>query len=152
VPIALSWSSGKDSAWTLHLLRQTEGVEIAVLITTFNEAANRVAMHAVRRELVETQAARVGLPIWSVDLPWPCANAVYEELMSGVCLRVVRNGVTAIAFGDLFLQDIRDYREKQLENNGSPAALSRVANSHPRPCVGNDSRRSEGESDLRRSR
>jgi uncharacterized protein (TIGR00290 family) len=116
--VALSWSSGKDSAWALHLLRQTAGVEIAALITTFNRAANRVAMHAVRRELVETQAARVGLPIWSIDLPWPCPNAVYEELMAGVCRRAVQHGVTAIAFGDLFLQDIRDYREKQMETTG----------------------------------
>ena len=115
---ALSWSSGKDSAWALHLLRQTAGVEIAALITTFNGAANRVAMHAVRRELVETQAARVGLPIWSIDLPWPCSNAVYEELMAGVCQRALRNGVTAIAFGDLFLRDIREYRERQLETTG----------------------------------
>jgi uncharacterized protein (TIGR00290 family) len=118
ITAALSWSSGKDSVWALHLLRQTAGIEIAALITTFNGAANRVAMHAVRRELVETQAARVGLPIWSIDLPWPCSNAVYEDLMGGLCRRAVRNGVTAIAFGDLFLQDIRGYRERQLETTG----------------------------------
>lgn len=116
--VALSWSSGKDSAWTLHLLRRTPGIEIAALITTFNEAANRVAMHAVRRELVEIQAARVGLPVWTIDLPWPCSNAVYEELMAGVCRRAVQNRVTGIAFGDLFLRDIRAYREKQLETTG----------------------------------
>jgi uncharacterized protein (TIGR00290 family) len=116
--VALSWSSGKDSAWTLHLLRQTAGVEIAALITTFNGAANRVAMHAVRRELVDIQAARAGLPVWAIDLPWPCSNAVYEDLMGGVCRRAVQAGVTAIAFGDLFLQDIREYRERQMEATG----------------------------------
>lgn len=116
--IALSWSSGKDSAWALHLLRQNAGVEVAALITTFNAAANRVAMHAVRRELVEAQARRTGLPIHGIDLPWPCSNAEYEALMSGACERAARDGITAIAFGDLFLEDIRAYRERQLEPTG----------------------------------
>jgi uncharacterized protein (TIGR00290 family) len=116
--VALSWSSGKDSAWTLHLLRRNPEIEIAALITTFNSNANRVAMHAVRRELVEAQADRAGLPLWPVDLPWPCSNAVYEELMAGVCRRAKASGVTAIAFGDLFLEDIRTYREKQMEPTG----------------------------------
>jgi uncharacterized protein (TIGR00290 family) len=116
--VALSWSSGKDSAWALHLLRQTPGIEIVALITTFNTAADRVAMHAVRRELVETQAARVGLPLWSVDLPWPCSNAVYETLMADVCRRAAEAGIAAVAFGDLFLQDIREYRERQMAAAG----------------------------------
>ncbi len=116
--IALSWSSGKDSAWALYLLRQSPGIEVATLITTFNVAANRVAMHAVRRELVEAQARRTGIPIHGIDLPWPCSNAEYEALMSGACGRVVRDGITAIAFGDLFLADIRAYRERQLEGTG----------------------------------
>ena len=116
--VALSWSSGKDSAWALHLLRQTAGVEIAALITTFNGAADRVAMHAVRRGLVETQAARAGLPLWSVDLPWPCSNVVYEALMADVCRRAAKAGVTAVAFGDLFLQDVREYRERQMAAAG----------------------------------
>jgi uncharacterized protein (TIGR00290 family) len=116
--VALSWSSGKDSAWTLHILRQTPGVELAALVTTFNSAADRVAMHAVRRHLVETQAERVRLPLWSVELPWPCANGVYEELMTGLCQRAVAAGVSAIAFGDLFLRDVREYRERQLKGTG----------------------------------
>lgn len=116
--IALSWSSGKDSAWALHLLRQNAEVEVAALITTFNASANRVAMHAVRRELVEAQARCTGLPIHAIDLPWPCSNAEYEALMSGACERAVRDGITAIAFGDLFLEDIRAYRERQLEPTG----------------------------------
>jgi len=116
--ILLSWSSGKDSVWALHLLRQQPDIEVAALLTSFNSAADRVAMHAVRRALVDTQAARTGIPQWSVDLPWPCSNAEYEERMRGVCQRALAEGITAIAFGDLFLQDIRDYRERQLQGTG----------------------------------
>ena len=114
----LSWSSGKDSAWALHLLRQSAAVEVAALVTTFNSAADRVAMHAVRRSLVEAQALRVGLPLWSVELPWPCSNAEYEQRMLASCARAKAEGFAAIAFGDLFLQDIRDYRERQLRETG----------------------------------
>src|SRR4051794_7525679 len=102
--VAISWSSGKDSAWTLHLLRQSSETEVIALITTFNQSAARVAMHAVRRELVERQAALTGLPLWPVDLPWPCSNESYESLMSEVCGQALTAGVDAIAFGDLFLQ------------------------------------------------
>jgi len=116
--VALSWSSGKDSAWALHLLKQSPGVEVAALITTFNSTADRVAMHAVRRRLVEAQADRAGLPLWPVELPWPCPDAVYEDLMAAVCRRSVAEGVRAIAFGDLFLRDIREYRERQLQGSG----------------------------------
>lgn len=112
--VALSWSSGKDSAHALHLLRQDPAVELTGLLTTFNESANRVAMHAVRRTLVELQADRAGLPLWSVGLPWPCANERYETLMAEQCAKLVANGIEAIAFGDLFLRDIRNYRERQL--------------------------------------
>ena len=116
--VLLSWSSGKDSVWALHLLRQQPDIEVAALLTSFNSAADRVAMHAVRRALVDTQASRTGIPQWSVDLPWPCSNAQYEERMRGVCQRALAEGITAIAFGDLFLQDIRDYRERQLQDTG----------------------------------
>ena len=116
--VLLSWSSGKDSAWALHLLRQRPDIEIAGLVTTFNTAANRVAMHAVRRALVEAQAESVGLPLWPVELPWPCSNADYESCMGAVCRRAVAEGITAVAFGDLFLEDIRAYREKQLAGTG----------------------------------
>ena len=114
----LSWSSGKDSAWALHLLRQRPDVRVEALLTTFNTEANRVAMHAVRRELVEMQAARTGLPLWSVELPWPCSNDQYEARMRAVCERAVAEGFVAFAFGDLFLQDIRAYRERQLHGTG----------------------------------
>ncbi|MGD0513016.1 MAG: ATP-binding protein [Terriglobales bacterium] len=116
--VALSWSSGKDSAWTLHLLRQQPDVQVAALITTFNSEAERVAMHAVRRALVEAQAHRTGLPLWPVELPWPCSNVEYEHRMRAVCERAIAEGVTAVAFGDLFLQDVRDYRVRQLQGTG----------------------------------
>jgi len=116
--VLLSWSSGKDSAWTLHLLRRNAGMQVAALVTSFNSEANRVAMHAVRRALVEAQAERTGLPLWAVELPSPCSNAEYEDRMRVVCQRAVAEGITAVAFGDLFLQDIRDYRIRQLRGTG----------------------------------
>jgi uncharacterized protein (TIGR00290 family) len=116
--ILLSWSSGKDSAWTLHVLRQQGHYEIAGLLTTFNEAAGRVAMHAVRRELVERQAAEAGLRLWQVDLPWPCSNEQYQNLMAETCAKALAEGIEGIAFGDLFLEDVRAYREKQLKDTG----------------------------------
>jgi uncharacterized protein (TIGR00290 family) len=115
--VLLSWSSGKDSAWTLHVLRR-QGVEVVALLSTFNGEADRVAMHAVRRELVEAQAAAAGLPLWRVDLPSPCSNAVYEEKMAAVIERARGARVTHVAFGDLFLEDVRAYRERQMAGTG----------------------------------
>src|SRR5271155_3800141 len=114
----LSWSSGKDSAWTLHVLRQQSDVEVVGLLTSFNQAAGRVAMHAVRRELVERQATAAGLPLWCVQLPWSCPNDVYEARMREAVGWAKREGVTHIAFGDLFLEDIRAYRERNLAGTG----------------------------------
>lgn len=116
--VLLSWSSGKDSAWTLHLLRQRPGIEVVALLTTFNSVADRVAMHAVRRALVEVQAERTGIPLWAVELPYPCSNLEYEERMRAVCQRATAEGIVAVAFGDLFLQEIRDYRVRQLQGSG----------------------------------
>lgn len=116
--VLLSWSSGKDSAWALHLLRQQADVEVVALVTTFNSAADRVAMHAVRRALVKLQAERAGLPLWEVELPWPCSNDDYECRMRAVVERATAEGIDAVAFGDLFLEDIRAYRVKQLEGTG----------------------------------
>ena len=116
--ILLSWSSGKDSAWSLHVLRQRAEHEVAGLLTTFNEGAGRVAMHAVRRELVEQQAAAAGLPLWAVPLPWPCSNEEYESRMAQTCAKAVSEGIEGIAFGDLFLEDVRRYREKQMKGTG----------------------------------
>jgi len=116
--VVLSWSSGKDSAWALHLLRRNQELEVIALLTTFNRSADRVAMHAVRRELAEAQAERIGLPLWPIDLPWSCSNDVYEDLMSGAVRRAMAERASAIAFGDLFLEDIREYRERQLLGTG----------------------------------
>jgi len=116
--ILLSWSSGKDSAWSLHVLRQRREYEVVGLLTTFNGEADRVAMHAVRRELVERQAAAAGLPLWDVALPWPCSNLQYELLMARTCARAVAEGISGVAFGDLFLEDVRAYREKQMKGSG----------------------------------
>ncbi|MGC1374188.1 MAG: ATP-binding protein [Candidatus Sulfotelmatobacter sp.] len=116
--ILLSWSSGKESAWSLHLLRQRGEYEVVGLLTTFNKEADRVAMHAVRRELVGRQAAAVGLPLWKVDLPWPCSNEEYELLMAQTCGKAVAEGIKGVAFGDLFLEDVRAYREKQMKGTG----------------------------------
>jgi uncharacterized protein (TIGR00290 family) len=114
----LAWSSGKDSAWSLHLLRRDPNVCVAGLLTTINEAFNRVAMHAVRRALLERQCAAAGLPLWAVPIPWPCSNQEYEARMADACRRAVGENIDSIAFGDLFLADIRAYREKQLEGTG----------------------------------
>jgi uncharacterized protein (TIGR00290 family) len=116
--VAVSWSSGKDSAWSLHRLRQDPGIEVVALVTTLNAEFDRVAMHAVRRELLELQAKAVGVPLWTVPLPWPCSNEQYEARMRDLCTRAVNEGVDAMAFGDLFLTDIRTYREKQLAGTG----------------------------------
>jgi len=116
--ILLSWSSGKDSAWSLHVLRQRAEYEVVGLLTTFNVVADRVAMHAVRRDLVERQAEAAGLPLWAVPLPWPCTNERYEALMAQTCAKAVAEGIEGVAFGDLFLEDVRAYREKQLKDTG----------------------------------
>lgn len=116
--ILLSWSSGKDSAWALHVLRRSSEYQVAGLLTTFNQAANRVAMHAVRRELVQAQAEAAGIPLWPVELPWPCSNSAYEDAMRAACDRALAQGIEGVAFGDLFLQDVRAYRENQMRATG----------------------------------
>ncbi len=114
----LSWSGGKDSAWALHTLRQNPLYEVAALLTTVNEQFQRVAIHGFREELLDCQAAAVGLPVWKVPLPYPCTNADYESRMSTVCARAVQEGFEAVAFGDLFLEDIRAYRMERLAGTG----------------------------------
>ncbi len=116
--ILLSWSSGKDSAWALHMLRQQGEYEITGLMTTFNAAFDRVAMHSTRRALVELQAEAAGLPLIAAPIPWPCSNADYESAMKQVCDQALAQGIGAIAFGDLFLTDVRAYRERQLKDTG----------------------------------
>jgi uncharacterized protein (TIGR00290 family) len=114
----LAWSSGKDSAWALHVLRGSPDVEVVALLTTVNEVYDRVAMHGVRRSLLQAQADSVGLPLVAVPIPHPCSNEEYERIMAGAVSRAREEGVEAFAFGDLFLQDIRRYRESRLEGTG----------------------------------
>ena len=116
--ILVSWSTGKDSAWMLHVLRQQHPGAVAGLVTTTNEAFDRVAMHAVRRAVLEQQAQAAGLPLHVIPLPWPCSNADYEARMAAACARFVADGVTHMAFGDLFLEDVRRYREERLAGTG----------------------------------
>src|SRR5882724_9548259 len=116
--VMLSWSSGKDSAWTLHRLRADPDVECAGLFTTVNSAFDRVAMHAVRRELLEAQARSAGLPLEVIPIPNPCPNEVYEAAMGAFVAAARGRGVTHFAFGDLFLEDIRRYREQKLAGTG----------------------------------
>ena len=114
----LSWSSGKDSAWALHMLRTSGDVQVVGLLTTLNREAGRVAMHAVREELLDAQAAAAGLPLIKIFLPHPCSNAAYEDAMRGAIARARADGITHMAFGDLFLQDVRRYRETMLAGTG----------------------------------
>lgn len=119
--ILLSWSSGKDSAWALHGLRTDPGIEVAGLLTTLNEAHGRVAMHAVRERLLDLQAQAAGLPLWKVPLPWPCPDGTYEGLMAGVMERARAEGIGGVAYGDLFLEDVRAYREARHAGTGLDA-------------------------------
>ena len=114
----VSWSSGKDSAWMLHVLKQDPAIEIGGLLTTMNEQFDRVAMHAVRRRLLEAQAEAAGVPLRTVPLPWPCTNEQYEERMRAAVAQAVAEGFTHVAFGDLFLEDVRKYREEKLAGSG----------------------------------
>jgi uncharacterized protein (TIGR00290 family) len=114
----LCWSSGKDSAWTLHVLRQRQEVEVVGLLTTINEVHDRVAMHAVRVALLQAQAEAVGLPLWTLPIPSPCSNQQYEMAMGTAIQRALAAGVSVMAFGDLFLEEVRRYRETQLAGTG----------------------------------
>ena len=122
--VLLSWSSGKDAAWTLQVLRDDPEVEITGLLTTVNTTHDRVAMHATRRALLEAQARAAGLPLHVIPLPWPCPDQVYEREMRAAVEHALRSGVTHVAFGDLFLEDIRAYRTRQLEGTGLEPLLS----------------------------
>jgi uncharacterized protein (TIGR00290 family) len=116
--ILVSWSSGKDSAWMLHVLRQSHPDAVAGLLTTTNSAFDRVAMHGVRRDVLEAQARAAGLPLQVVPLPWPCSNDDYERIMRDANAAFVRDGYTHVAFGDLFLEDVRQYRVDRLAGTG----------------------------------
>ncbi len=116
--ILVSWSSGKDSAWMLHVLNQQHPGSVQGLLTTTNAAFDRVAMHAVRRPLVEAQSRAARLPLHIVPLPWPCSNEDYDRLMAAETAARLADGYTHIAFGDLFLEDVRAYRESRMAGTG----------------------------------
>jgi uncharacterized protein (TIGR00290 family) len=116
--LLLSWSGGKDSAWCLHVLRERAEYDVVGLLTTVNQRRGRVAMHDIRADLLQAQADAAGVPLWQVELPWPCANSQYEQIMTQCVHEAVRQGVSHMAFGDLFLQDIRAYRERNLAGTG----------------------------------
>jgi len=114
----LSWSTGKDSAWALHVLRNRCEFEVTGLLTTCTSAFDRVSMHGVRRELAEAQSHAAGVPLRWVELPYPCTNAQYEAIMGKVVEQALAEGVTHVAFGDLFLSEVRAYRERMLAGSG----------------------------------
>ena len=114
----MSWSSGKDSALALHVARTELGIDVTGLLTTVNESFDRVAMHAVRRQLLEAQAERLGLALHCVELPSPCPNEIYEERMAKAVAAAQADGITHMIFGDLYLEDIRGYREEMLAGTG----------------------------------
>jgi len=114
----LSWSSGKDSAWALHVLCRQAELEVVGLLSTINQEFDRVAMHAVRTALLRQQAESVGLPLRLIELPFPCSNENYEERMRELIATAQADGIEAIAFGDLYLTDVRQYRERMMEGTG----------------------------------
>jgi uncharacterized protein (TIGR00290 family) len=117
--VLLSWSSGKDSAWALYQLQQNPEIEVVGLLTTFNQVFNRSAIHGVRLELVRAQAQAAGLPLLEIPLPWPCSNKEYEQAMMAALDRAKRElSPDAMAFGDLYLEDIRSYREERMAGTG----------------------------------
>ena len=136
--VLLSWSSGKDSAWTLYRLQQDPNVEVVGLLTSFNESADRVSMHAVRRELVEAQAAAAGLPLVPVFLPWPCSNVDYEQRMGAAVAQAKESGITHFAFGDLFLEDIRAYRVAKLSGTGIEPLFPIWTDANSTPALARD--------------
>jgi uncharacterized protein (TIGR00290 family) len=122
VPLALAWSGGKDSALALHALRAA-GRDPRVLLTTVTEGVERISVHGVRRELLHAQAAALGVELVEVRIPLPCPNAVYEAAMERALREPPLDAVTEVAFGDLFLADIRAYREERLAPSGRTAAF-----------------------------
>ena len=117
----------------VHVLRRRADVDIGALLTTVNEAAQRVAMHAVRIDLLQAQAAALGVPLWTVPIPSPCPNDVYEAAMSAAVARAVRERFTHVAFADLFLEDIRRYREERLAGTGLPPLKTMAGRDSPYP-------------------
>ena len=114
----MSWSSGKDSAWALHKLQQSPEIDLVGLFCTVNKEFDRVAMHGVRVELLQKQAKSIGLPLEIIEIPYPCSNAEYEKIMGQFVKRAKSDNIEYFAFGDLFLKDVRNYREEKLKGSG----------------------------------
>jgi uncharacterized protein (TIGR00290 family) len=112
--VLFCWSGGKDSAMALKVLRQQRDLRVAALLTTVTEGYERISMHGVRRTLLQRQAEATGLPLYEVRIPPQCVNPVYEARMREALLSQKENGVHCVAFGDIFLQDLREYRERNL--------------------------------------
>lgn len=116
--VLVSWSSGKDSAWMMYQLQQRPDIEIIALHTSFNQTVERVTMHAVTRELVSQQARRMKLPVWPLELPFPCTNEIFEDRFTAICEQAMREKITHFCFGDLYLSDVREYRVNLLMETG----------------------------------
>tara|TARA_S200000501_G_scaffold291971_1_gene277258 strand:+ start:185 stop:853 length:669 start_codon:yes stop_codon:yes gene_type:complete len=117
--VLLFWSGGKDAAWTLYRLEQDDTVEVVALVTTFDAKTDRSAMHSVRRSLLNLQAFAAGLPLIEIGLPWPCSNTIYERVINSVIMKSRDDlDIHALAFGDIFLEDIRSYREQKFAELG----------------------------------
>jgi len=112
--VLVSWSTGKDSAYALHHIRQSNEYEVVGLLSTLTEEYDRVAMHATRHELLKQQAEQLGLPLYPVFIPSSCSNELYEARMDIALKQAINEGISHVVFGDLFLEDIRKYRESQL--------------------------------------
>ena len=114
----LSWSSGKDSAWALHKLQQSKEIEVIGLFTTINRVHRRVAMHAVSNRLLRAQAQAVGFPLEELEIPYPCSDAEYAQVMERFLAEAATHDIEKIAFGDLALEEIRRYREQKMRHTG----------------------------------
>lgn len=121
IRVVLSWSGGKDSALALSHLQRDDSIEVSVLLTTITEGYDRVSMHGIRRELIETQARALGIPLVIVTIPQGCINEEYERRMSEATQRLKQDGILNVAFGDIFLEDVRRYRENNLDKAGMTA-------------------------------
>jgi uncharacterized protein (TIGR00290 family) len=121
--LLLAWSGGKDSALALHELKKSADVEITALLTTVTEGFDRISMHGVRRKLLVEQAEALGLPLEEILIPQKCSNEIYEERMRQTLEKFCLEGISATAFGDLFLQEVRSYREERLGRIGIEAVF-----------------------------
>ena len=134
----IAWSSGKDSAWALLEARRAGDYEIVGGLTTVTETFGRVSMHGVREELLRAQLDAAGLPAIVVHIPFPCPNEIYEQRMASAMADAKQSGITHIIFGDLFLEDVRAYRERQLAGTGITPVFTFVGQVDRGACARHD--------------